>query len=137
MQQRQLQKILKSTFFSLFLLSSCGRNGEDIYESAFGEKPESVEIINSQDAIIPIIDFSVWIHFKAPAEELERIIEGYERSSFLGFPSSGIVGIPEDWMSEEDFNSCSNFKRQNHDDGSVDELYINCKNGEAIYASFN
>ena len=51
------------------------RTGNEIYISLFG-KPESdcLSILNSQDQVIPKIDYAIWLHFKTCPNELKRIL---------------------------------------------------------------
>ncbi|MCB0628606.1 MAG: hypothetical protein R2824_04475 [Saprospiraceae bacterium] len=121
---------------SMIIFAACERSGATIYRSAFNEKPEEVEILNSLDAVIPIVDFSVWVHFKAPAEEIDRIIEGYKLRELIDIPSSGVSGVPGDWITEEDLNSCKHYERHNKETGLIEKLFVDCRNGEAIYVSY-
>lgn len=130
---------MKKVYFiiaSITVFAACERSGATIYRSAFSEKPEEVEILNSLDAIIPVIDFSVWVHFKAPCEEIDRIIEGYQLREFIAVPSSGVSGVPSEWITDEDLNSCKYFERHNKETGLIEKLFVDCRNGEALYVNY-
>jgi len=58
------------------------RTGTEIYNSLFGiPKSDCVKILNSQDQMIPKIDYAIWLHFKTCPEELHRILSLHDFSS--------------------------------------------------------
>ena len=51
------------------------RTGEEIYKALFGpDKSGCVQVTNSQDQIIPKIDFAIWLKFETCPTELKRIL---------------------------------------------------------------
>ncbi len=121
---------------TLIFFISCARKGDEIYSTAFDKKPKGVKVLNSLDAVVPIMDYAVMIHFIAPKEEIERISNGFETKEFSGYPSSGVNGVPEDWISEENINSCTLYEKISDNGRHTEQLYIDCKNGEALYVSY-
>ena len=51
------------------------RKGIDIYTSLWGKPVGNCTIIiDAQDAVIPIIDDGIWLHFKSCPQEIERLL---------------------------------------------------------------
>jgi hypothetical protein len=58
------------------------RNGEEIYESLFGEsQTDCNKILNYQDQVIPKIDYAIWLHFETCPAELRRILSLHDFKS--------------------------------------------------------
>lgn len=55
------------------------RTGETIYSSLFGNSTSNCSnVINSKDAILPVVDCCVWIEFTTCPEEAARIIAQHD-----------------------------------------------------------
>lgn len=49
------------------------RSGNEIYANLFYEKPECVVVKESQDQVIPKIDYAIWLHVSTCPIEVNRI----------------------------------------------------------------
>lgn len=75
-----------------------GRTGQEVYEGFFGRSPAGcVRVTKYQDAVVPVMDMTVWLHFRTCPAELRRIIRRRAR-----FPTNSTsresypLGIPDD-----------------------------------------
>jgi hypothetical protein len=58
------------------------RTGTEIYNSLFGNpKLDCVKVLNSQDQVIPKIDYAIWLYFETCPKELNRILNLHSFSS--------------------------------------------------------
>ncbi|QKG56601.1 hypothetical protein GKZ68_08140 [Hymenobacter sp. BRD128] len=51
------------------------RNGAEIYAALFGRSSVAcTQVIESQDQVIPRIDYAIWLHFKTCPSEFKRLL---------------------------------------------------------------
>ncbi len=71
------------------------RSGNEIYDELLGKREHNcVKILNSQDQVIPKIDYAIWLEFETCSEEFDRIIKGHD------FSENEIIITPKnkDWL---------------------------------------
>jgi hypothetical protein len=114
------------------------RTGDEIYDSLFGNpKSDCVKILNSQDQMIPKIDYAIWLHFETCPEELNRILSLHSFSSEIISTKGLEIDGPS--ANEKWFNPASlgdsilvfNYKKDDYGNGqtiysSLDSTQVFC-----------
>lgn len=56
------------------------REGKEIYQALFDKPENCVEVVESVDQIIPILDAAIWLKVKTCPTEIERVLSAYDYS---------------------------------------------------------
>lgn len=71
------------------------RTGDEIYVGLFGRgKVACTQVFESQDQVVPKIDYAIWLHFKTCPQEFQRILTRHQFSQRKEATANWLGNIP-------------------------------------------
>ncbi|MEL6660909.1 MAG: hypothetical protein AAFR36_30940 [Bacteroidota bacterium] len=120
--------------FVVFSCCNCARDSNQIFRTVFGEFPESVIVINSQDQLP--FDCCIWVHFLIDKADFDRLFKDYHRQDVKYQKWKSVLPPEVDWWIPESFASAGLYYEKVSEGGRMTEgVYTNAERNEAFYVN--
>lgn len=113
------------------------RTKEEIYAALFDGNPTNCSVVlETQDQVLPVIDFAIYLHFKTCETELNRILnlKRYEKEVLVNKEKDNTINTTNpDWFEPLKMgDSIMVYTSKKDDFGNYQTLYVS-KNKDEVY----